>query len=57
MKPIIRNFLNIIRRYKLAVALNILGLSFDFVEGSAKYNILKKLKKNDFFSKFCNLFL
>jgi len=30
MKPIIRNFLSIIRRYKLALALNILGLSVAF---------------------------
>jgi len=30
MNPIIRNFLNIIRRYKLAITLNILGLSVAF---------------------------
>ena len=30
MNPIIRNFLNIIRRYKLTVALNLLGLSVAF---------------------------
>jgi len=30
MTPVIRNFLNVIRRYKLAVALNILGLSIAF---------------------------
>jgi len=30
MKPIIRNFLSVIRRFKMAVALNILGLSVAF---------------------------
>jgi len=30
MKPIIKNFLHVIRRFKLAVALNILGLSVAF---------------------------
>jgi len=30
MKPIIRNFLSVIRRFKIAVALNILGLSVAF---------------------------
>ena len=30
MKPVIKNFLSIIRRYKLAIALNILGLSVAF---------------------------
>ena len=30
MKPIIKNFLSVIRRFKMAVALNILGLSVAF---------------------------
>jgi len=30
MKPVIRNFLNAVRRYKMALALNILGLSVAF---------------------------
>jgi len=30
MTPILKNFLSIIRRFKLAVALNILGLSVAF---------------------------
>ena len=30
MNPIFRNFLSVVRRYKLAVALNMLGLSVAF---------------------------
>jgi putative ABC transport system permease protein len=30
MNPVVRNFLRVIRRYKLAVALNVLGLSVAF---------------------------
>ncbi len=30
MKPILRNFLSVIRRFKLAMVLNILGLSIAF---------------------------
>ena len=49
MKPVIKNFLSIIRRFKLAVALNILGLSVAF---AAFMVIMMQLHYDFGFDKF-----
>ena len=49
MNPILRNFLSVLRRYKLAVVLNILGLSVAF----ATFMVIMSQLKYDFgFDKF-----